>query len=268
MSIIVLLSMTSSFASSTTITTEYVPVTVLKTIACWTPTSTLETSDTITTTSVSSLSTLALSPNSIISNLASTSLYFSAILSSLSAPVPQQISSTSSTLSQIILVSLTRSFNSTYSLTSLTAVSSSSTSSTHSSSIISSDEATSTSSPECVISGHCNTYRLLACPGGDCFCGQDINNSPTCFADELCEDTSACSTDADCAANEACGVKDCCESGAGRCIRRMVGCLNSPAAKVPYWLPYSLPCKEKRSETADGEGIDHALSMQRKRLVC
>jgi chitinase len=178
----------------------------------------------------------------------------------------QTISASSSTISS----------SSTYSTSSLSAPSSSSTSSsildasTSSTSstplATSSNAATSTSGPDCVISGHCNTYKLLACPGGDCFCGQDINDQPTCFENQYCHNLRACSRDADCATNEACGVMDCCGNGAGLCLRRAAGCMNSPAAKVPYWLPYPPSCKiRKRGRIAS---TDHAVSERAKRLAC
>lgn len=128
---------------------------------------------------------------------------------------------------------------------------------------------TSTSAPECTISGHCDTYKLLSCPGGDCFCGQDINNNPTCFLNEKCVDTKPCSSDADCASNEACGVKDCCSSDGGRCIRRMIGCLDSPVSKSkPYWVPKVAPCVRRRTINATDEDIDFISLIHEKRLAC
>ncbi|KAH8799408.1 hypothetical protein F5884DRAFT_758435 [Xylogone sp. PMI_703] len=212
------------------------PITVISIItvskrgeACWTSMSSL-----ITPSSPSSSSTIS----------TYTSLSSSATLSNISTPISPQASPIASTSSQTIPVSFSTILSSSTSSSASSNSAMSASLPTSSPSLVlsttssSSDIATPSSSPDCIISGHCNTYKLLACPDGNCFCGQDINNSPTCFQEEYCDNTTKCSSDDDCAENEACGVNDCCDGGAGRCLRLAVGCLNSPAATRPYWVPY------------------------------
>jgi hypothetical protein len=67
----------------------------------------------------------------------------------------------------------------------------------------------------CVTGGTCSTYNCIACSNGDCFCGLDADNTPTCFQDEYCGAT--CSTNKDCSAGKRCLVNSCCGSG-GYCI--------------------------------------------------
>lgn len=67
----------------------------------------------------------------------------------------------------------------------------------------------------CVTSGTCSTYNCVACSNGDCFCGLDADNTPTCFQDEACDTT--CSANKDCSAGKGCLVNSCCGSG-GYCI--------------------------------------------------
>jgi hypothetical protein len=119
-----------------------------------------------------------------------------------------------------------------------------------------------------VISGECNTYKLLSCPDGDCFCGQDIQNQPTCFEDEFCWHLKACSSNLQCGLGEACGVKDCCNDGSGRCLKTLTGCIDSPpATKTPYWEPFGAAGACKRSRKRQGFTVNK-ISTLRKRLVC
>lgn len=67
----------------------------------------------------------------------------------------------------------------------------------------------------CATGGTCSTYNCIACSNGDCFCGLDADNTPTCFQDEYCGTT--CSTNKDCSAGKRCLVNSCCGSS-GYCI--------------------------------------------------
>ena len=60
----------------------------------------------------------------------------------------------------------------------------------------------------CSAGATCGSYHVVNCPSGDCFCGLDANNDPTCFQHRFCG--TRCSTNADCGAEEACLVKSCC----------------------------------------------------------
>lgn len=142
------------------------------------------------------------------------------------------------------------------------------TSSTPYTSLPSAAPTTSTSSAQCVVSGHCDTYKYLACPDGVCLCGLDINNNPTCFLNIPCEVSKKCSSDADCSANEACGMKDCCGKG-GHCAPRVTGCLDSPPLKDQHWILNVPPCKRtEQSNSTVHEGTDREYSINEKQLVC
>jgi hypothetical protein len=86
----------------------------------------------------------------------------------------------------------------------------------------------STSSSDCAIGGTCSNYKVLACPSGECACGQDVNNVPTCFLNKDCAVLLKCKTSDDCGASKACIVNTCCGNG-GYCAQLAVGCLTSPA---------------------------------------
>jgi hypothetical protein len=107
----------------------------------------------------------------------------------------------------------------------------------------------SVSSSDCVTGGTCNSYKLLACPGGVCACGQDVNYIPTCFQDKLCADLLECNNNADCGANEACALNTCCGLGE-YCVPLAVGCLTSPG-----WTAQVAPiCKKIKSRSISALG--------------
>jgi hypothetical protein len=108
-------------------------------------------------------------------------------------------------------------------------------------------------SSSCIAGGTCNSYRLLACPGGVCACGQDVNHIPTCFQDKLCTDLAECNNNAECGAGEACAVNTCCGNG-GYCIPLEVGCLTSPAWTAPLPEPICKKIKARSISALGGGG--------------